>query len=304
MSETAGRVKPVGDFNLDRFDDLLAELGPILGPRPAARVILDLRELTFIGPTCISLLLAACCSAPPGVITRVRPPSGNVRYYLERMDFFEMIPCETPRAAVGRRAPRGFRECMRFATLEDCEAGAPQVVEAIAERCDMDKSSRQALEICLEELAENCVFHAGEGQDGFATVQSWPKRALLEIGIVDLGRGIRASLVENPEHGDLATDLDAIRAATQLGVTATPERNSGQGLFFAGRLLAQNGGEVLIRSGSAQVYDGSRNEAGEVAVVLPGTAVALTINTDRPLDAAAVARLIGEEIDDTDELFD
>lgn len=218
-----------------------------------------------------------------------------------------MIPCETPPERIRRREPLGFRECQRFATLRDCEVHAPEMVKAIAERCQMDRASRQALEICVEELAENVVFHAGGGAAGFAAVQSWPARSEVEVGIVDLGRGIRASLADNPAYRHLATDAEAIREAMRLGVTATPERNSGQGLFFAARLLEQNGGRVLIRSGSGRVYDGSLARADEALVRFPGTAVALTINTDRPLDAGAVSRLIGSlksQDGDLDELFE
>lgn len=181
------------------------------------------------------------------------------------------------------------------------------MVEAIAERCRMDAASRQALEICVEELAENVVFHAGPGAAGFGAVQSWPARSQMEVGIVDLGRGIRASLVENPAYRHLSTDVEAIREAMRLGVTATPERNTGQGLFFAARLLAQNGGRVWVRSGSGRVYDGNATRSETAIVPFPGTAVALTINTDRPLDAGAVSRLIGSlksEAGEFDDLFD
>lgn len=307
VSATIARVKPVGDFGLARLDDLVSALEPVLTDPPAQRVVLDLRELTFIGPTCLSLLVAACCEPASGTITKVRPPKWEVRNYLDRMNVFDMIPCEAEVDRVGRRTTEGFRECQRFASLADCEAGAPEMVKAISERCKMDKTSRTALEFCLEELAENVVFHAGSGEGGFAAVQSWPKRQRMEIGIVDLGRGIRRSLVENPDHDHLLTDVDAIRCAMELGVTATPERNSGQGLFFTERLLEQNGGHVLIRSGSGYVYAGGRIASGEAETSFPGTAVALTINTARPLDAGAISRLIGElkgDDEDPDDLFD
>jgi anti-sigma regulatory factor (Ser/Thr protein kinase) len=230
-----------------------------------------------------------------------------VRNYLERMDFFETIPCDVPRRPVRRRSTRGFRECQQFSSLDDCTACAPLLVGAIAESCAMDKESRQGLEICLEELAENVVFHAGGLVSGFAVAQTFRARDRIEVGIVDLGRGIRSSLVENAVHDHLVTDADAIEAATQLGVTATPERNSGQGLFFTARILQRNGGEMMIRSGTGRVYDGSRSSSEDLSLALPGTAVALTIDTRNPLDAGAVSRLIGElkgDDEDPDDLFD
>jgi anti-sigma regulatory factor (Ser/Thr protein kinase) len=297
-----------GRFYLDRFEDLVAALAPVTGEGQGRECVLDLEGLARIGPTCLALLTAVCCSQPVAAPIQVVPPSDwDVRNYLERMDFFETIPCDVPRRPVRRRSTRGFRECQQFSSLDDCTACAPLLVGAIAESCAMDKESRQGLEICLEELAENVVFHAGGLVSGFAVAQTFRARDRIEVGIVDLGRGIRSSLVENAVHDHLVTDADAIEAATQLGVTATPERNSGQGLFFTARILQRNGGEMMIRSGTGRVYDGSRSSSEDLSLALPGTAVALTIDTRNPLDVGAVSRLIGElkgDDEDPDDLFD
>jgi hypothetical protein len=297
-----------GRFYLDRFEHLAAALTPVTGEGAGRAFVLDLDGLARIGPTCLALLTAVCCSQPEDTPIDCVPPSDwDVRNYLERMDFFETIPCDVPRRPVRRRSTQGFRECQQFSSLDDCTACAPLLVGAIAESCAMDKESRQALEICLEELAENVVFHAGGSVSGFAAAQTFPARNRIEVGIVDLGRGIRASLVENAVHEHLAGDSEAIEAATRLGVTATPQRNSGQGLFFTARLLQRNGGEMMIRSGTGRVYDGSRSASEDLSISLPGTAVALTIDTRNPLDAGAVSRLIGElkgDDEDPDDLFD
>jgi anti-sigma regulatory factor (Ser/Thr protein kinase) len=296
-----------GGYGLDRLDDLVAQLSPWIDNPITEPVVLDLSGLTFIGPSCLALLAAACCQFGDDSLTDVVPPGWNVRNYLERMDFFDLVPCDVERWSVRHRTSEGFRECQRFSSLEDCTACAPRLVAAIAESCPMDRESRQALEICLEELAENVVFHAGRSASGFAVAQTFRAHSKIEVGIVDLGRGIRASLIENVDHDHLATDAEAIQAATQLGVTATPERNSGQGLFFTARLLQQNGGEMLIRSGTGRVYDGARSSSENDCVPLSGTAVALIIDTRHPLDAGAVSRLIGElkgGDDDPDDLFD
>jgi anti-sigma regulatory factor (Ser/Thr protein kinase) len=225
---------------------------------------------------------------------------------MERMDVFELIPAATDAWRGGRRTPEGFRECRRFVTQSDCVETSNELASAVAESCAMTATSLRALKSCIAELAENVVFHAEAADGGYAAAQTWRRRERLEVGIVDLGRGIRRSLIENPRYANLDNDVDAINTAMQLGVTATPERNTGQGLFSTARLLEFNGGHVLVRSGCGCVYDGSRQENGE-ASFFPGTLVALTINTSRPLDDGAVARLIGDlkgGDEDLDDLFD
>lgn len=290
----------------ESLEGMLRDLEPLLSDAPAP-VVLDLSAVTFVGPTCLAVLVAACRGAGPGVIGRViYPENADTRAYLERMDVFDLIPCKTEAATGGRRTPEGFRECRRFVSQDDCVETSRELVGAIAERCELGDTSRRALASCIAEIAENVYFHAESTEGGFAAAQSWPKKSLIEVAIVDLGRGVRRSLMENPAYADIEDDEDAIRRAMQLGVTATPQRNTGQGLFSAARLLEGNGGRVLVRSGSAYVYDGARKESG-ISHPFPGTLVAMTIRTDRPLDDGAVAQLIGSlkgGDEDPDDLFD
>lgn len=106
--------------------------------------------------------------------------------------------------------------------------------------------------------------------------------------MVDLGIGIRASLIRNQAYRDVDTDVEAIEAALEPRVTSTPERNAGIGLFVTKLLLSANGGEMLVRSGTGAVYRGSEDRAESRATRLPGTVVALRARTDRPLDINAV----------------
>jgi anti-sigma regulatory factor (Ser/Thr protein kinase) len=299
-------VKLPSRANLGDLDDLLEALRPLHRGTDGA-IVLDLEDLSFVGPTCLAVVVASCCRASPGQIAEVRlPRNQGVRRYLERMDTFELIPCEVPSAGGGRRTADGFRECRRFDSLDECVDASRQLVGAISESCELDHRSRQSLMTCIAELAENVHFHADSQDGGYAVAQTWPKLRRLEVGIVDMGRGIRRSLTENARHASLRSDEDAIRSAFELGVTATPERNTGQGLFSTARLLERNGGHVLVRSGSGLVVDGSVRRS-ETASDFPGTLVSLTIDTGNPLDGGAVARLIGElkgGEEDDDDLFD
>ncbi len=83
-------------------------------------------------------------------------------------------------------------------------------------------------------------------------------------------------------------------------VTATPERNSGIGLFITRLLLRDNGGLLVVRSGAGEVYSGSQEGARETPIYFPGTLVALRARTDRPLDIRAVYGRLEADDDDSD----
>lgn len=60
------------------------------------------------------------------------------------------------------------------------------------------------------------------------------------------------------------------------------------GLYITKRLLAANGGSLLVRSGYGAVYAGSTDETRTEAEYMPGTLVTLRARTDRPLNINAV----------------
>jgi hypothetical protein len=82
----------------------------------------------------------------------------------------------------------------------------------------------------------------------------------------------------------------AIETALQPRVTATPERNSGIGLFVTKLLLRENDGSLLVRSGAGRVVGGVGECAESAEVHFPGTVVAMRARTDRPLDIGKVYR--------------
>jgi hypothetical protein len=68
---------------------------------------------------------------------------------------------------------------------------------------------------CMAEVTENVVHHA-EAEHGFGAAQGWRKTREFEIGIVDLGRGVKASLTQNPMYVGIVDDVSAISTALVL----------------------------------------------------------------------------------------
>jgi hypothetical protein len=186
-----------------------------------------------------------------------------------------------------RHETHGFRPCAMFSDDNDFWRVASAMTDALCENCKVDEIARSAVSVCMAEVTENVVHHA-RAEHGFGAAQGWRKTREFEIGIVDLGRGVRASLTQNPAYADIVDDVSAITTALGARVTATPDRNSGIGLYITKMLLAANGGSLLVRSGNGAVYSGGADNSRTVDADLPGTLVALRARTDQPLDINAV----------------
>ena len=271
-----------GAYGFDRLERMVEACEPLLALSEPHVITVDLARLVFFGPTSLALLLAALrriqhegLNADGSVI--VPPKSSATSRYLERMNLIrETVGRDVPEDFT-RRDPIGFRPCQHFSSDEDYWKVAAELTEALMERCSVDKQANAAIRVCLDEVCENVVHHADTELGGFAAAQGWPKARVpeFEIGIVDLGQGIRRSLTQNPDWAGVDNDADAIDLALQPRVTATPERNGGIGLFVTSLLLAFNGGQLVVRSGTGAVVRGAQVKVEARATALPGTLVSL-----------------------------
>lgn len=111
----------------------------------------------------------------------------------------------------------------------------------------------------LREMIRNVVEHS---QSPFVAycAQYEPSKKRAEIGILDVGVGIRSSLSKNP-HLTLESDRDALNLALMPGISGKlfkgivqkpydPWQNSGYGLYAVSHLCGL-GGKFLIGSGNA-----------------------------------------------------
>jgi anti-sigma regulatory factor (Ser/Thr protein kinase) len=213
----------------------------------------------------------------------IAPKSPLTRTYLHRMDVFQLMEVVGLEEDFERHAAVGYRPMRQFEGQE-CHVVSRELSEAVSERCRASQSEKLAIHICLDEIAENVIFHARSASGGFAAAQSFRRRPELEIGIVDLGRGIRRSLKGNPRYADVKDDMTAIKTALKPMVTGIPDQNRGLGLSLTKFLLRENGGQLVVLSGNAAVYTGAVDGESVSSTRFPGTIVKMTIRTDQPLD--------------------
>lgn len=298
-------VKLRNAHHLHSLSRTLTDLRPVLDLEKPTVVHLDLSELTFIGPACLALMVAAMRRGrATGMIfsgSITYPDSVAATTYLHRMDAFRVLFEKEPidvEDNVERHAATGLKECEHFSSAEGGRRVAGGLAKAIQEQVETDAVTANSLDVCLIELTENVHFHAAATTGGFAAAQTFKNSQEIEIAIVDLGVGIASSLAANPAHAEeAADDISAIHAAIRPLVTATPERNSGYGLALTRLLLELNDGRLIVWSGEGKVQMGEKALERRVDY-LPGTVVALRLHTDRPFDIATAYERLNQAIEE------
>jgi anti-sigma regulatory factor (Ser/Thr protein kinase) len=294
-------IRFAGGYYFRSLRRTIREIQPLLAIEEPTLVVVDMRDLTFMGPAAMALTVAVLHKVFGGELALsgsgiAMPKAPGMRRFLERMDFFSVALDLEPAEGV-HPEPKGFRECRRFLKDSECAAVAKALADAAHERVVIDDVGSRSLHTCLAELAENVYFHAKAPLGGFALAQSLSHSQELELAIVDLGVGISASLRKNPDYRTAAfDDLTAIQMALNPTVTSTPERNSGYGLTFTQLLLVMNEGQLLVRSGHGHVQRGAKMVDKLEPEYLPGTLVGMRLRTDRPFDAVIAWQALDEAI--------
>lgn len=165
---------------------------------------------------------------------------------------------------------------------------------------------RRALVFSLTEVLRNIVEHSQATQMGYCA-QYWPSSDVVEVGILDSGIGVAASLSRNP-FWNIQSESHALHLALLPGVSGTAYEgaprdkddvwaNAGFGLYMASS-ICRDAGNFLISSGTSCV---ELQGAKKISRHLPigGTAVRLRVQLSK---LAQVEERRGEIIRKGDEL--
>lgn len=153
---------------------------------------------------------------------------------------------------------------------------------------EKDGALVDTLKFTLREMMRNVVEHSGATQIGFCA-QYWPSRNIVELSILDTGRGLRDSLLGNPYLDKDMDDTAAINYALLPGISGTMFKgkfsdpydewqNSGYGLYMASE-ICRHGGDFVICSGRSAMKLESK-EKSYYESPLNATAIRMRLNTE------------------------
>lgn len=149
------------------------------------------------------------------------------------------------------------------------------------------RSFLPALEWATNEIIDNIQIHADAPVPGAVCARIEPGTRVLDVGVVDIGRGIKASLGAVLEPWD-RTHGTAIKKAVQRGVTRDLSIGQGNGLAGALEIAQRNRGHFSLWTGDALLRMRSGRDRGFTVLPaeIPGTGASFRLDPRRPVDLA------------------
>ncbi len=247
--------------------------------------LIDLSDVSFIQPFALVYLgmFLRLHNSKGMSFNAVMPNEQFVREYLATQNFWERFNFD-PEIIKSERLHR-FTPSTSLNDIVDIES-KPYIGEDIASavrellinnevKVDVDE-----IEELISELIDNFERHSTHILAAF-TMQGNPRRLVIALG--DCGIGIRASLIQNPQHEYLAArpHHEAIRKAFEPLVSAKPE--GGTGLTDAKSTIRRYRGTLTLMSGNGyfRLTSDGREIANRTSYDLPGVQIELTIPITR-----------------------
>ena len=244
----------------------MAGAGPLLDPtlnlrRISGPCVVDLSRLSFATP--LDLVALACLlntSGDDAGVTLIPPVDVQVSNYLQRMELAasfdgrvlvspSFVP-ETPRDETP-----SLIELTRVRGLSDVQPIVDKLMPKLA--TVLSRVACGHVFQIISELLENAATHGDSAVGTFIAAQYYTGATSgmppgFWIGVADAGVGFRAHMARNSEYRDVDS-VDAIRIASQRGVSSSSDPSRGLGLASVRRAAGHEGrGIVMIRSGDGE----------------------------------------------------
>ena len=284
-------------LNEDIFADFIVQLEAARNEMPKA-LTLDFRAVEFAYP--VGTLIAGReirhfvrSRQERGLLTMVAGIDGMkpAHSFLNFIGFFDFVGIPN-KIKVGTARGSGsyvpIRRYSRADVIGAQPADSKSIHNAIVRRaeeladvlvgCRPEAPSYQAVLYSLKEVIRNVFEHSG-ASECFVAAQKW-SNGLVEVGVIDEGMGIKASLQQAIACQD---DLDAIRSAIKPGISramkldesSNQHGNSGFGLYVLSE-LGRCFGRFTLGSGTA-VLQIEKGESRAGTASFHGTFVGLQL---------------------------
>ena len=228
---------------------------------------IDLGALSFIDPYgMVGLLeIGELCMLEDVRKTVLLPRSGEVRRYLDRMDFFTFakryfsLEDTVPDSAEKYQRNSASDVLLEITPIEKSNdihfiVGKVQdrAQAILATHLHYDARTINGFIVALSEVCQNIVEHSEN--KGFVGIQKYRypsmNKNIVKIAVMDAGIGFRKSL---SSRFKLKSDIEAIDKALLHGASRYEDEGRGHGLAAVRRFVNQWQGKFSIRSGTARL---------------------------------------------------
>lgn len=262
------------------FIDLLKQLKEA-EKRSEGRIVVDLSGIRFAYPDgMVPLITVIRSMVSRGRAVAVRPPSNDLSEFFDIAGWTSAIEATNPPR---HRRGSSYVPLTPYLNYAELNTAVNDAMDVITELTVFPTGVREAIEWCLNEVADNVLNHAASADPGWIQVQLFPNGKKLAFVVTDSGRGIRASLSEG--YPEIASDEEALAKAIQKGITRNQQVGQGNGLSGLVRIANCAGGFVRIHSGQAMVTEQDGRLVGPIRQEgYRGTCVIVTLPADAPID--------------------
>jgi hypothetical protein len=299
-------------LNIEGAIGICATLRSLTAPRP---ILFDFANLGYVSPFAMILVSSVIKETIDRLPAGFCQASGHLKKsYLAHMGFFRASGIDfgnQPGTATGsgRYLPVTDLDCNELYKLsaqggialgELVEEQAQRVAAVLAQAVDGDL--HDTLAYSIREMMRNTLEHSQSRILRYCA-QYWPSQDRVEVGILDHGRGIKASLSRNP-HLECETDRAAITYALMPGVSGTAFKgakrnrkdiwqNSGYGLYMTSR-ICRLGGDFFIGSHTAAIHLDAKSK-DHLNFNFQGTGIGMTIRPSQTANLQSRLKLFSEE---------
>lgn len=288
--------------------ETLNQLDPLLSVQSRQPLTIDLSSLSFctpMGAASLASLITYLTFEKKCSIQLRRPTQPDVHQYLDRINFYYWFQIETGLSYLKHEASGKFVELAFLRNEQDCPDISTKVCNVLSQQMSIDENTRSSLDFVISEISENIFHHSQSQYGGFICCQSYPKNNEIHIAIVDLGRGIEASLKDNPNNLPQFSNRSPLEISIQPRATGRPDHNSGWGLCWTSDLASLNQGTLGILSINHKLVQkgDSPPDTNQQLLDWPGTLIHLVFRTNGELDISKAYAKHFQEEDDIDILF-
>ena len=284
------------------FPEFLSFIAQIQNVTKGSRILLDLNNVHFAHPSGMAPLVANIrfLHEQGYEFHVVLPESTFLADYFQKAGWTQGIEGTRVEFKSGRPNDT-YIPLLSYDTHNELNLIINEALRHFSRIASFKKGVLDGLEWAINEVADNVLIHSG-GSRGWIQLSQQPNKGLIDVVVVDCGRGILDSLREG--HPELKTDAAALAKAVEKGVTRNSNIGQGNGLAGTLRIAIAAGGYANLYSGQGLLRyfpkDSfkSLNNSGlphkstsehlniETVSYVQGTVVSITLPTNRELDVA------------------